>query len=266
VAGALAVTAQSVWRADPSIVPAVSSEPAPSSTASPSPTTSASPEVAATITVSSGPRIDRVAEQLAEDLFVTTDEALAAITDALPPEADGHAEGWVGAGTYRFLEGDTVADAASAMVEAQLTWLEEARVPRDAWRRTLVVASIVEQETPNPSQMAMVARVIENRLEAGMTLDVQSPLAYDLRADEHKIGDDGWAVDTPYNSYIHEGLPPTPVGAPTREALAAAVDPAPGDWMYFLVDPDTGSTQFFVTFEEFAVAVDELHPGTGASE
>jgi len=79
------------------------------------------------------------------------------------------------------------------------------------------------------------------------------------------VGDDAWAADTPYNTYMYAGLPPTAVGAPTPESLDAAVNPSDGDWMYFLRTPN-GMVLLFTTFDEFAAAVDEYYPGTGASE
>lgn len=262
-AGAIAFAAQGLIR-DNELGPIAT--PTPSVSESLPPTPSAVPEVAVTVSVSPGPRVDRVVEALAEQFDVTPDEALTALTNALPQEAGGHPEGWVAAGTYEFAHDETLDQAAVAMVQVQLDALVAADVPRSRWERTVIIASIIEQETPNPSQMSMVARVIENRLAAEQRLEVRSPLAYDLRADEQTIGDDGWAVDTPYNLYLHEGLPPTAVGAPSPEALMAAAEPASGDWLYFLVHPETGAARFFVTFEEYAVAVDEVFPGTGASE
>jgi cell division protein YceG involved in septum cleavage len=263
-AGAIAFAAQGLVRGN-ELGPIATPTPSVSESL-PSPTATAIPDATISVNVSPGPRIDRVAEALAEEFDVTPDQALAARTNALPPEANGNAEGWVGAGTYTLGENDTLDQAAAALVQLQVGALTSAGVPRSDWERTVIIASIIEQETPNPSQMSMVARVIENRLAAQQPLEVQSPLAYDLRADEQPVGDDGWAVDTPYNLYLHEGLPPTAVGAPAREALMAAIEPASGDWLYFLIHPDTGAASFFLTFEEYAAAVDEVFPGTGASE
>lgn len=245
--------------ANPAATPTV-----PSPSASPSVSPPASPEATVEMVVATGPRIDRVAESLAELYGVEFDDALAAIVAALPPEAGDNPEGWVMAGAYD-LPVTSLDDAAAALVSTQVGWLESAGVPRDEWHRAVVIASIVEQETPDPADMARTARVILNREAAGMMLNLETPLLYVARADEQLVGDDGFAIDSPYNTFMYEGLPPGAIGAPSPGAMVAATTPAEGDWLYFLKSDDGGPTQYFVTFEEYAAAVDEQNPDVGAS-
>ncbi|MGH3371004.1 MAG: endolytic transglycosylase MltG, partial [Nocardioidaceae bacterium] len=116
---------------------------------------------------------------------------------------------------------------------------------------------------------AKVARVIYNRLNTGMRLQMDSTIHY-------VIGRDGGVFTSAqarqhaslYNTYRYEGLPPGPINSPTIETLQAALHPAEGSWLYFtLVDLDTGETAYASTLAEHNVNVQKLqawcraHPG-----
>lgn len=241
--------------------------PANPTSSAPAPTASGSvnAELRGTLYVARGERAEYVARDLAAIFDVSDEEATAALEAALPLESAGSLEGWVAPGEYPVREDDSLEAAAAQVVGAQVAALEGLGVPRSEWEQTVIIASILDKEAPVLVDKRMVSAVIHNRLEQGIRLEIESPLAYFLRADEQLVGDDGWAVDTPYNLYMYEGLPPTAVGAASAEALEAAANPAEGDWIYFLRKPD-GNILVFSTFDEFAVAVDEYYPGTGASD
>ena len=257
--GAIAFAAANITQPDGIADPAVTFATLP-------PSESAAPNVMATVSVAKQERIENIARDLANAFDTTEEAAMDALVAALPAQANQFAEGWVVAGEYTFDADSELADAARTMVSTQVTSLYALGVPEDKWMQTVILGSIVQQEAPaGQSDQAAVARVLLNRLDAGLPLEIESPLAYYLHADTEKVGDDGWAVDTPYNTYMYPGLPPGAIGAPTQEAMNAAADPLDGDWLYFLRGED-GNVSFFTTFEDFAVAVDELHPGTGASD
>ena len=241
--------------------------PANPTTAAPAPTASgnAEAELRGTLYVARGERAEYVARDLAAIFDVSAEEAEAALKAALPEEAAATVEGWVAPGEYPARADASVEDVAAQVVGAQIARLEATGVPRSEWESTIILASMLDKEVPNPSDMSLVSRVIHNRLEQGMLLQLESPLAYYLRADERTVGDDGWAVDTPYNLFMYEGLPPTAIGAASAEAIDAAADPEAGSWLFFLVKPD-GNCLVFATFEDYAAAVDEYFPGTGASD
>lgn len=242
------------------VTPAVTPT-APSGGPTAEPTPSAPPAVV-TLSVGREDRIENVARNLAIAMGTREDDAFSAITGALPPEAGGYAEGWVLAGEYTLDPEHGLESAAKQLVSMTTAKLESLGVPRDEWFETVVLASIVQQEAPAAyADQAGVARVLLNRLDERMMLQIESPLAYYLRADEREITDDGWAVDTPYNTYMYEGLPPSAVGAFTPEALEAAVNPTDADWMFFLRKED-GNVVFSTTLEEHQVAVEEEYPGT----
>ncbi|MFI9274693.1 endolytic transglycosylase MltG [Kitasatospora sp. NPDC052896] len=109
--------------------------------------------------------------------------------------------------------------------------------------QALVVASLVQGEADNRDDMAKVARVIYNRLGRKMPLQLDSTINYALgRTTLHTTVTDT-NLNSPFNTYQHSGLPPTPIDNPGHDALDAALNPAPGDWLYF-VTVSPGDTRF----------------------
>ena len=192
----------------------------------------------------------------------------------LPTWAGDNAEGVLFPDTYEL---PTPLDAVS-MVELATARFREVTDEIDFEARAsdlsitpleaLTVASIVEREVARAEDRPKVARVIYNRLELGMPLQMDSTVHY-------AVGDSGsvWTSaedrdnDSPYNTYKHEGLPPGPISSPGEAALASAIDPAEGDWLYFVaVDLDTGETRFTSTYAEHQKAVEELQAWCRASD
>jgi UPF0755 protein len=118
--------------------------------------------------------------------------------------------------------------------------------------KVLTIASLVEKEAINPD-MPKVARVIYNRLQIGMPLQLDSTLHYAIDSrgvvqTSEQLRD----LNTPYNSYKFTGLPPTPIDSPGDLALKAALHPAPGTWKYFVtVNLATGKTLFATSYADF---------------
>lgn len=115
----------------------------------------------------------------------------------------------------------------------------------------MIIASLVQAEG-HPDDYAKVARVIYNRLDAGMPLQLDSTTAYGLGITQLSLTADQLKSDTPYNTYVHRGLPPTPINSPGSQAIEAALAPAKGRWLYFVtVNPDTGETRFARNYQKF---------------
>jgi UPF0755 protein len=113
----------------------------------------------------------------------------------------------------------------------------------------VTVASIVEKEGYMPtSNFGPVARVIYNRLAAGMKLAMDSTVLYSLGQDGGPVTQADLQLNTPYNTYLHSGLTPTPICFPSVAALRAAVAPPPGNWLYFVVVQKDGTEAFSATF------------------
>jgi UPF0755 protein len=158
--------------------------------------------------------------------------------------------------------GDTSAgDALQQMVNAFVDHVRSsgfttaARAEHLTPYQALIIASIAQSEAYFPEDMPKVARVILNRLAAGMPLQIDATSAYAAKLaglDPTKVIYS--EVDGPYNSYKHEGLPPTPISNPGPDALAGAAHPVKGNWLYY-VNADAAGHLFFTNDENaFAAA------------
>ena len=115
--------------------------------------------------------------------------------------------------------------------------------------QTLIVASLVQREA-KPADFAKVARVIYNRLQVHQKLEFDSTINYSLDRQEVATTDIDRARNTPWNTYLNEGLPKTPICSPGEQALAAAERPEPGDWLYFVTVDMQGTTLFTRDYQE----------------
>ncbi|MEZ2121224.1 endolytic transglycosylase MltG [Corynebacterium sp. CCM 9203] len=113
----------------------------------------------------------------------------------------------------------------------------------------LTAASLVEREAP-AGDFDKVARVILNRLAAPMRLEFDSTVNYDLSEVEVATTDEDRARKTPWNTYAMDGLPQTPIAAPSIQAIEAMENPAEGNWLFFVTVDTDGRTVFNDTFEE----------------
>ncbi len=189
-------------------------------------------------------------------------EAALAAPDSigLPPEANGNAEGWLGPYTYSFAPDVTAVDVLSAMVNATVSHLMREEVPRDEWLRVLTVASMIEREVKLDVDRPKVARVIYNRLDAGMALELDSTVRYVIggEASIWQSREDR-LVDSPYNTYLYRGLPPGPIASPSEASIDGALHPADGTWMFFVtINLDTGETAYATTLPEHMKNVEKL--------
>jgi UPF0755 protein len=116
----------------------------------------------------------------------------------------------------------------------------------------LIIASMVEREAQVPKDRALVAAVIYNRLKAGMTLGIDATLRYELNDYTHPLTASELARDTPYNTRIRRGLPPTPISNPGVASMVAAANPAPVSYLYYVNKPSTcGELSFATTYAQF---------------
>ena len=118
----------------------------------------------------------------------------------------------------------------------------------------LVIASVIEREAITPD-FRRVSRVIYNRLAAGMPLQMDSTINYPLDRQEASTSDADRARPGPYNTYLNVGMPVSPIGSPSAAAIAAALNPEPGPWRYFVKCQKDGASCFSITKEEHYAAV-----------
>jgi UPF0755 protein len=167
----------------------------------------------------------------------------------LPVQADGDVEGYLFPSTYSFDPKTTAATQLQTLVAKALDELSVLGVSPAQANGVLTIASIVEAEARATTDRAKVARVIVNRLAKGMPLQLDTTVSF-IAQQRGKVGttDAQRAVKSPYNTYLVTGLPPGPIDSPGLLSLQAALNPAPGPWLYFVaVNPTTGETKFAVT-------------------
>jgi UPF0755 protein len=126
--------------------------------------------------------------------------------------------------------------------------------------RALTIASIIQAEAKFPADMAKVARVILNRLKAHNPLKIDATTRYGARISGKNPDKVDYArFVSPYNTYLHAGLPPSPISNPGTAAMKAAVHPAGGDWLYY-VNADAAGHLFFTSDQKaFARAAAKCH-------
>ncbi|MFC3283651.1 endolytic transglycosylase MltG [Litchfieldella rifensis] len=172
-----------------------------------------------------------------------------------------HPEGWFFPDTYRYHKGMSDLDIlrqAHQRMEAQLeeVWAErDDDLPIDSPYEALIMASLIERETGAPEERRKIAGVFKRRMENGMRLQTDPTVIYGMgeRYDGRLTRAD-LREETPYNTYVIDGMPPTPIAMPGRASLEAAVKPLPGNTLYFVSRGD-GTHHFSRTLREHNAAV-----------
>jgi len=214
-----------------------------------------------------GPVVDRIVDPvqgLGLDQAEVMDVLLSGeVRSSYLPRRQDNLEGLLFPETYRLEDGEGAPEIIEKMVVEMDTVLDEVGY-RDATERirtatdgalelspyeVLIVASLIERESLVPSERAMVARVIYNRLEADNPLGIDATTVYALgRPIETQADID---IDSPYNTRNRQGLPPTPIAIPGRASLEAALNPAAGDWFYYVLEDAEGNHFFTADESEF---------------
>ncbi len=149
--------------------------------------------------------------------------------------------------------------AAQAMQKQLLqTWEKRPEgMPLKTPYELLTLASIIEKETGRASDRPLVAAVFLNRLKLKMPLQTDPTVIYGIGPQfDGNLRKADLRKDSPYNTYMRKGLPPTPIAMPSKESLIAAINPAPSDAIYFVARGD-GSSHFSKTLKEHESAVDQ---------
>ncbi|GGY70598.1 hypothetical protein GCM10011613_13870 [Cellvibrio zantedeschiae] len=172
-----------------------------------------------------------------------------------------HPEGWFFPDTYRFSRGTTdveiLTQAYSAMRKTlNELWANKAEnLPYGSDYQALIMASIIEKETGSASERNQIAGVFVRRLQLGMKLQTDPTVIYGMgEAYSGKIGRDHLTTPTLYNTYVIQGLPPTPIAIPGKASLYAALHPDASKALYFVAKGD-GTSVFSDTLSEHQRAV-----------
>ncbi|GAB3603873.1 endolytic transglycosylase MltG [Kineococcus gypseus] len=218
-------------------------------------------KITSRLTVPEGLRATQVVALVAEQTPIPAEQLEAALRDpaaiGLPASAGGDPEGYLFPATYEVDPDETAAELLGEMVARTQQALAELGVPPEREREVVVSASIAQKEARTPEDMAKVTRVLANRIADGMLLQLDSTVSYGTGGTTVTTTAAERATDTPWNTYLHPGLPAGPISNPGEDALRAAVNPEPGPWMYFVtVDLATGETRFATTGAEHAANVE----------
>ncbi|EPC03889.1 aminodeoxychorismate lyase [Litchfieldella anticariensis FP35 = DSM 16096] len=172
-----------------------------------------------------------------------------------------HPEGWFFPDTYRYRKGVSDLDILRQSHQRMENQLEEVwakrddDLPIDSAYEALIMASLIERETGTPEERRKIAGVFKRRMESGMRLQTDPTVIYGMgERYDGRITYADLREETPYNTYVIDGMPPTPIAMPGRASLEAAVNPSPGDTLYFVSKGD-GSHHFSRTLREHNAAV-----------
>jgi UPF0755 protein len=178
-----------------------------------------------------------------------------------------HPEGLFAPETYVFEPGTSDLDILRQAYQMQMKRLAEAwerRAPNLPYRtpyEALIMASIIEKETGQAAERALVAGVFVNRLRIGMLLQTDPTIIYGLGAKfDGNLRKRDLVTDGPYNTYTRPGLPPTPIALPGKASIDAALQPAQTAALYFVARGD-GTSQFSTNLADHNRAVDKYQRG-----
>jgi UPF0755 protein len=229
-----------------------------------------------TVTIPEGLRVTEIVSTLAQNTDFPEQAWNRALQQpdkiGLPDYAGGNAEGYLFPATYEIKPGMKPVRILKMMVDrwreaADAAGLEEraaelGKTPGEL----MIIASLIEAEGRG-DDMPKISRVIYNRLDGpgdkggtNGTLGIDASIAYGLGLSpgSTELTPEQLAEDTPYNTRINAGLPPTPIEAPGDDAIAAAANPADGPWYYYVtVNLETGETKFYEDYDDFLVGRDE---------
>ena len=231
------------------------------------------------VVIPEGLRLEQVTERLAEARVIDGVSFADALATAAQPTAFGSLaaqrpagatlEGYLFPSAYSFPLGATAEDALRLMLlrfNDSLTprlW-EQINASGRSLHEILTIASIIEREVVEESERVLVSAVIWNRLDAGMLLQMDSTVQYAVGA----IGEwwkrdltlEDLAVQSAYNTYVSDGLPPTPIASPGLASIEAAANPASVPYLFFVAKGD-GTHVFAVTYEEHQANVERYRGG-----
>ena len=173
------------------------------------------------------------------------------------PDGLDDMEGLLFPSTYQVVESDDEASVLRRLVDQLDKEAEEVELEAKSQElgvtpyEAIVIASMIEGEASAAGDRDKIAAVIYNRLRDGMKLGIDATVLYALGEHKETLTVSDLAIDSPYNTRLYAGLPPTPIGAPGAASLEAAANPADGDWLYYVLADCDGHHFFTADYNEF---------------
>jgi UPF0755 protein len=172
------------------------------------------------------------------------------------PSAAPSLEGYLYPATYTFDSSYSAKDILSILVERTKEQLRADGVSEENWHKVLTLASVIQREARIEEDFYRVSRVFLNRIKVGMPLQSDATVSYGVNGNTFQTSVKDRADTNFYNTYVHPGLPIGPISGVGALAIDAALNPAEGEWLYFVsVNLQTGETVFSNTYEEHLQAV-----------
>lgn len=179
--------------------------------------------------------------------YIPTTLTLSSTTDLT------HLEGYLFPDTYFVAHDTTLEDIISLMQktfeEKTAPFAEKIAASGFTKDQVIILASLIEREAKNNESKKMVSGILQNRLRNTMPLQVDAVFDYILNKTSKELTLDDLASDTPYNTYLHIGLPPAPISNPGIESIQAVLEPTSSDYIYYLTGTD-GTFHYAKTFDE----------------
>ena len=176
------------------------------------------------------------------------------------PDGVKSLEGLLWPDTYRFVETDDELDVLRTMVKeldrrADRLGLDGVRNGLTPYE-TLIVASLIQSEAKIDTDRALIASVVMNRLAQDMPLQIDATVLYAIGERKESNTAEDRETDSPYNTYLVKGLPPTPISSVAAVSIDAALDPAESSYLYYVVADEDGRHAFAETYEEHLANVE----------
>ena len=226
------------------------------------------------VTVPEGLRLSQIVAVLGKKSGIPASAFTQVLKDPallhLPAYAGGKPEGYLFPATYEVQPHETALGVLTGMVQrfdqeaAAVNLPAAARQVHLTEGQVIIMASLVQAEGGRLSDYPKIARVIYNRLAQHIPLQLDSTVLYGLNTYGILASDAQLSSDSPYNTYKHQGLTPGPIDSPGAAAIQAVLNPAPGNWIYFVtVNPKTGETLFTASQAQFQQFEAELRHNLG---
>jgi len=226
------------------------------------------PNYVVRVTIPEGLTVSQTAAKVSEATSVTVEEFEAAAASGdyqvpiIPPEKQDNLEGFLFPKTYELV----VEVSARSVVErllgqfeievADVDWTKAEGLGVSPYEAT-IIASLIEREAILDDERPLVAAVIYNRLNAGMRLQIDATVQYALPQWKDVLTYEDLETPSPYNTYLHYGLPPTPICSPGKSSIVAALNPADVDYIYYVATG--GGGHFFTSdYNEFLRVKEEV--------
>jgi UPF0755 protein len=173
------------------------------------------------------------------------------------PKGTSTVEGFLFPDTYRMPKnGQTPTDVITTLLNEfklrtqDLPWSNATALGVTPYQ-VVVVASMIEKESGTEADRAKIAAVIYNRLKLGMSLGIDATVAYIDPDPSNGLTSSDFAIDSPYNTRLHPGLPPTPIASPGKASIEAALVPAHVSYLYFVACGASGASRFSTDYTKF---------------